>query len=291
MRELKTPSFLTSLNIHNMKQFSFLSKTLGKIFVFPALLIMVLAISSCQKEKKLSIAKNNSEVSAKSKQMRQTIQKVLRGFVTAQAGGSSQQSFAGSGSNIYSNVTFGKTTYSNPGRTVYSWSDPSTPTTSYTFSESSSSSGGLGQLSYNGKSFDYNYVLGIKVTSADPDWGSIAGSAELRAIVAIDGQLDGADFTINNLAIFLVVGTSGEGLFEFGFFDNGASGTIAIGELLDFSDVTTPTLASMGDAKVYYASDGHVNVSETSFEMASNAKVKDLATSVEYSIDGALMIE
>ena len=291
MREFNTPSFLTSLNINNMKQFSFLSKTFGTFLVFPALLMIMLTAASCQKDKKLSIAKSNKETSAKSKQMRQNIQKILRGFVTAQASGSSQQSFVspGSGSNIYSNVTFDRTTYSNPGRTVYSWSDPTTPTTSYTFSESEG--GGLGQLSYNGKSFDYNYVLGIKVTSTDPDWGSIAGSAELRAIVAIDGELDGSDFMINNLAIFLVVGTAGEGTFEFGFFDDGASGTIAIGQLLDFSDVATPTLASMDNAKYYYASSGHVNVTETSFEMASDAKVEDVVTGVEYSIDGALMSE
>ena len=274
-----------------MKQFSFLSNMLGKMFVYPALLMILLSVASCQKEKQLSIAKSNNTTSPANKQMRQNIQRILRGFVTAQAGGSSQQSFtsAGSGTNIYSNVTFGRTTYSDPARTVYSWSDPTTPTTSYTFSESTG--GGLGQLSYNGKSFDYNYVLGIKVTSADPDWGSIAGSAELRAIVAIDGEIDGTDFMINNLAIFLVVGTAGEGSFEFGFFDDGASGTIAIGQLLDFSDLATPTLASMDHAKYYYASDGHVNVTETSFEMACDAKVEDVVTGVEYSIDGALMSE
>jgi len=273
-----------------MKQLSFLSNILGKIFVFPVLLMIFLSTASCQKEKQLSIAKSNNTTSPKNKVMRQNIQNILRGFVTAQAGGSSQQSFASAGSGTnYSNVTFDRTTYSNPGRTVYSWSDPTTPTTSYTFSESTG--GGLGQLSYNGKSFDYNYVLGIKVTSADPDWGSIAGGAELRAIVAIDGELDGTDFMINNLAIFLVVGTAAEGSFEFGFFDDGASGTIAIGQLLDFSDVATPTLASMDNAKYYYASDGHVNVSATSFEMASDAKVEDVATGVEYIIDGALMSE
>lgn len=275
-----------------MKQFSFLSKTLGKFFVFPALLIMVLAISSCQKEKELSIAKKNPEASAKSKQMHQSIQKVLRGFVTAQAGGSSQQSFAGSGSNIYSNVTFGKTTYSNPGRTVYTWSDPTTPSTSYSLSISESAGGGLGQLSYNGKSFDYNYVLSINIAAGitDPDWGIVAGGYALHMIVALDADLDGTDFIFRNMAIFLAVGATGEGTFELGDWTTGASGSIGIGEILDFSNVPQPAIV-MDDAKFYYGSGGHMIVSETTFEMGSDAKIKDIDSGAEYGLEGALMSE
>lgn len=268
---------------------------LGKILILPAVAVIALSIGSCSKKENLGIGHNGSsnEITQKSAMVHKEVERILRGFVTAQAGGSSQQSFAGSGSGVYSNVTMTSTTHSEPNRATTTWSEPSNPNIVYSFSDASSSGGGLGQLSYNGKSFDYNYVLSIKVTDADQTWGSIAGSGqELRAIVAIQGELESEDFVVNNLAIFLAVGTAGEGSFEFNWFDDGISGDgFAVGMLSDFSDLATPTMANWGDAKLFYTSGGHVNVTATSFEMASDAKIKDVETNTEYTLEGAVMSE
>lgn len=276
-----------------MKQLSFIPKAFWKIAVVPGLLSMLLVLGACEKQK-LGIAPRESAEQQTRAQMRHSIQRILRGFVTAQAGGSSQQAISVGGGNIFSDVTMTKTTYAPPNqRSVYTWSSPSTPTTQYSFSESESSGGGLGQLSYAGKSFDYNYVLSIKVAagSSDPDFSVSANSLALRAIVAIDGDISEDDFTLRNMAIFIVVGTATEGNFELGNYDDGATETIAIGELLDFSAVPTPTLGMMDNAKFYYTSGGHMNVSETSFEMGSDAKVKDIDTGTEYLIEGSLTAE
>jgi hypothetical protein len=277
-----------------MKRFSITSRTLRNPVLMSVVVAVAMTIGSCAKHE-LGIPDHGDKSTVESKRaaVNKTVQHVLRGFVTAQAGGSSQQSFAGSGSGVYSNVTMSTTTKAEPMRTMTSWSDPAEPGTVYTFSDAASSGGGLGQLSYDGKSFDYNYVLSIKVTSADATWGGIAGSGqELRAIVAIDGELESEEFILRNLAIFLVIGESAEGTFEFNFFDDGLSGDgFAIGEMLDFSDVTTPTLANMDGAKFLYTSGGHVNVSATSFEMASDAKIKDIVSGVEYILEGAVMSE
>lgn len=279
-----------------MKRFSLTSKMLGKILVPFAVVVVAVTIGSCSKKENLGIGHNESStgVSQKTAIMHREVDRILRGFVTAQAGGSSQQSFAGSGSSVYSNVTMTTTTHSEPNRITTTWSEPSNPGIVYTFSDASSSGGGLGQLSYNGKSFDYNYVLSIKVSSTDgSEWASIAGSGqELRAIIAIQGELEAESFTVVNLAIFLAIGTAGEGSFELNYFDDGISGDgFAIGSLADFSDLATPTMANWQDAKLYYTSAGHVNVTATSFEMGSDAKVKDVETGSEYTIDGALMSE
>jgi hypothetical protein len=275
-----------------MKKFSINLKTIGKV-VLPAAFV-ALTLGSCSK-KDLGIppaSQDNSVLNQKAQALRTNVYKVLKGFVTAQAGGSNQQSFAASGGTNFSNCTMSTTTHSQPNRMTTTWSDPTTPGTSYSFSESASggSGGGLGQLSYNGKSFDYGYVLSIRITSADPSWGSIATGPELRALVAIDGDLEGEDFTIRNLAIFLTVGSAGQGTFEFNAFDNPTfTDGFAIGELLDFSDVASPTLDMMDNAKFYYTSGGHVDVSDAAFEMGSDAKIKDVDTGVEYSIEGAVM--
>jgi hypothetical protein len=276
-----------------MKQFSFLSNTLGRLLFIPALLMIVLTVDSCQKDKKLSIAQPDFTMSTRSAQIQQSLDKVLRGFVTSQAGGSSQQSFAGGGSGIFSNVTMSKTTFPPPSqRSVYTWSDPATPTTLYTFTVNENSAGGLGQLSYNGKSFDYNFALSINIAagSTDPVWQMTAGANAIHMIVAIDGDMGDTEFTFRNLAFFMAVSSSGEGTFSLGDWSAGASGTIGIGELLDFSAVPAPA-TSTANAKFYYTSAGHMDVTATTFTMGSDAKVKDVDTGSEYSIDGALMSE
>ncbi|MBL0328676.1 MAG: hypothetical protein IPP64_04500 [Bacteroidetes bacterium] len=269
-----------------MKKYSQISKVF-----FAGALAFTILISSCKKEQMgISTKKSTSSQTEKTKRLNANVEKALRNFAEASAGGSSVSSTSGAGGSTFSNPAMNYTTYSTPTANVYVWSDPTSGTV-FTLTESTTG-GGLGQLAYNGKSFDYNFVLSIKASSNDPNWSGFLSGRDLRGAVAIDGELEGADFNIKNLAIFLVATTGGSGTYS--FIDWNAttlSGGDGIGELLDFSALPTPTLASMNDAKFYITSNGHVIVAENSIEMASDAKVTDIATNVEYSINGALMFE
>jgi hypothetical protein len=273
-----------------MTKKSFTSATIGKVLVIPMLALVALTFNSCTKKECASPTQPASTATTdNSLRLRNVVGKALRDFATAQAGGSSQQAGSGSGSNSFSNPATNYTTYSTPSGTVYSWSDPTTGT-SFKLTESSGS--GLGQLSYNGKSFDYNYVLSIKASSTDQTWSGFLSGRDLRGAVAIDGELTDATFSLKNLAIFLVGTNGGTGSYKFIKFNSSSvSGENAVGELLDFSAAATPTLAAMNSAKFYITSDGHINVSETSFEMASDAKVKEVTTNTEYSIAGTISTE
>ena len=251
-----------------------------------------LLLSSCKKEENFapSAAKPNEALNIKAAKIRSSVKRALKDFVIAYNNNNQQGTGTGSGYNYSTGINY--TTYSTPAATVYSWSDPTTGT-SFTMSQSSSSGGGgLGQLSFNGKSFDYSYVLTIKANSGDPAWDGFLSGRDLRGVVAIDGEITQAEFRLRNLAIFLVMTTGGTGTYEFIDWDSSSiSSGDAIGELLDFSDVQNNSLAGMEDAKFYITSKGKINVSESSFEMASDAKVKDLVTLSEYSIEGSIMFE
>jgi hypothetical protein len=269
-----------------MIKISTVSKTL---FLGAAIVISI--TSSCKKEKLGRPTSSSSTISTqKSRKLNNTVAKAMRDFASASASGSGSSVSAGGGSSSYSNPALNYTTYSTASANVYVWSDPTTGTT-FTLTESTTG-GGLGQLAYNGKSFDYNYVLSIKASSGDPSWSGFMDGRDLRGAVAIDGEITGSDFTLKNLAIFLVATTGGTGTYS--FIDWGSAAVTSgdgIGELLDFSDVVTPDLASINDAKFYITSNGHVTVAETSMEMGTDAKVTDIATNVEYAIDGSLMFE
>ncbi|HEY0029759.1 MAG TPA: hypothetical protein VGC65_03285 [Bacteroidia bacterium] len=269
-----------------MKKFTFITHAL-----LSGAAVAVLCLSSCTKENLgRPAAKASLSPSEKSAKMKASVAKVLRDFAVSSAAGSSSSVGSGGGSSTYSNPAMSYTTYSTPSANVYVWSDPTTGTT-FTLTESTTG-GGLGQLAYNGKSFDYNYVLSIKASEEDPNWSGFMNGRDLRGAVAIDGELVDADFNLKNLAIFLVATTGGSGTYSFIDWSSTSIGSgDGIGELLDFSDVASPTLAAMDDAKFYITSNGHVTVAETSIEMGSDAKVTDVATNVEYSINGSLMFE
>jgi hypothetical protein len=256
-------------------------------------LVAGLMLSSCKKEQQYapSAKKTNTKMETKAAKLRSSVNKALKDFVITFNNNNNQQS-NGSGNGYTNSNGINYTTYSTPTATVYSWSDPTTGT-SYTLSQSSSSGGGgLGQLSFNGKSFDYSYVLAIKANSGDPAWDGFLNGRDLRGVVAIDGELTQTDFRLRNLAIFLVMTTGGTGTYDFIDWDSNSIGNgDAIGELLDFSDVQNNSLAGMDDAKFYITSNGKIIVAETSFEMASDAKVTDVVSGVEYSIEGSIMFE
>lgn len=274
-----------------MKKISLNSKAFGKWIILPALALITLTIDSCKKESGIgSTTPTVSSATAEKKaKLDGNVSKALRDLVISGAV-SNDQSGAGSGSSSYSNTSLNVTTYSTPSANVYSWSDPTTGA-SYTLSESTTG-GGLGQLSYNGKSFDYNYVMCIKANAGDAMWDGFFSGRDLRGVVAIDGEIMDTDFSLKNLAIFLVSTTGGEGTYDFIDWDSQhfTSGD-AIGELLDFSDVTNNTLAGMDQAKFYITSNGSIEVTETSFTMSSNAKVTDVMTGAEYAIDGSISCE
>ena len=261
-----------------------------------ALVIIGLSISSCKKDKvcgKLSptpVLDGN----AKKARLKSSTAKVLKDFVIQF--NANQQSGSGSGGSNYSNVTSNFTSYSTPNATVYTWSDPTSGTT-YTMSQSNNSSGGgLGQLSYGSKSFDYSFVLSIKVPAGDTssNWGSLFGmNTDLRGLVAIDGALTSTDFTIRNLAFFMVMTSGGSGTYKFiDWYNDQLGDADGFGCLWDFSDVVNNTTAGFNDPNLHImvTSGGHVTVSDQSFDMNSDAKVTDVVSNAEYSLSGTIML-
>lgn len=276
-----------------MKKLTSTLKAIGRSILIPVLALAVISVSSCKKE--TSGRPQNVPVSmdtkAKAAKLRASTTKALKDFIII-FNPSNQQAGNGGGSNNWSVVGTNVTSYTTPNANVYQWTDPSSGT-QFTLSQSTGGAGGgLGQLAYNGKSFDYNFVLSIKASSTDPQWSGFLNGRDLRGAVAIDGQLTNNTFSLKNLAIFLVMTTGGSGTYKFIDWDaTSIGGGDGIGELLDFSDVTNNTLAGMDNAHFYITSDGHINVSDQSFEMASDAKVTDVVTGGEYSISGSLMFE
>src|SRR6476646_8937034 len=149
-----------------MKKQSLISKITAGVLILPAV-AAVFSLGSCQKKEELGKpAPSSSAVqNEKSVKMRSSVARVLRDFAAASSGGSAETTTSGSGSSTYSNPAMNYTTYTTSGGTVYAWSDPTTGTT-FTLAESSGGSG-FKQLSYNSKSFNYNYVLSIKASEND----------------------------------------------------------------------------------------------------------------------------
>lgn len=274
-----------------MKQFSFTAKVLSKLAFGAAALALVLSTGSCKKDQQLapSASAHASTESNRSVQMRSAVTKVLRDFAASTAGGSSVSTSGSGGSGVWaSGISY--TNYSTPSANVYQWSDPTSGAV-FTFSESTGGSG-LGQLAYAGKSADFNYVLSIKANAGDPTWSSFFNGRDLRGVVAIDGELTDSDFLLKKIAFFFVATTGGTGTYK--FIDFGASTVTAadgLGEIIDLGETAT-ALSTMGTTgKFYITSGGHVNVTDNSFEMQSDAKVMDATTSVDYSLEGAIMFE
>ena len=272
-----------------MKKFSLTSKVLSLSVLLPALIVIAVCTSSCKKE---SIGKpspaTNTSATTKSMKLRKSVVNVLRDFSAATSGGSATSS-SGSGSGVWSSgISY--TTFSTPTATVYEWSDPSTGT-SFTLSESTGGSG-LGQLTYSGKTVDYNYVLSIKATDSDPTWSGFFSGRDLRGAVAIEGNLTDGTFELKNLAIFFVATTGGEGTYKFIDFSSTSVGTAdGLGEIIDLGDSPASLASIATTGKVYITSGGHVNVSESAFEMASDAKLLEVTTNVETTLEGTIMFE
>jgi hypothetical protein len=270
-----------------------LSKTIGKALVLPALALVMMTVPSCKKEQLAPSASSAQEMTRtqKHQKLRTNIVRVLKDFTVSTAGGSSTTTSSGGGSSSWSSTSTPVTTYSTPSANVYQWSDPTTGTT-YTLSESTGGSG-LGQLSFDGKSFDYNYVLSIKSEDEDPNWDGFFDGRDLRGCVAIDGELTDSDFELNSMAFFFVATEGGSGTYEFIDFEATTIGEAdALGSIIDLSSIDGATLSGLGEqGNIYYTSGGHIAVTESSFEMQSDAKVTKLTTNVEYTLEGSIMFE
>jgi hypothetical protein len=289
-----------------MKLFTFNPKTLGKLLIVPALVFITITSDSCKKESGIgatgptpTVVNNNtsgsSDAQAKTDQVNTSISKALRDFVISGTI-TNTQSGVGSGSNTYSNVAVNITVTSTPSTNIYAWSDP-TNGASFTLTQSTSSGsggsgGGLGQLSYNGKTLDFNYVLCIEANSKNSTWGGLMGGRDLRGLIAIQGQVADTSFSIKNMAAFFVNAKGGDGKYDFVSWNSSSikSGD-AIGEILDFSAVATPTMASFSLAKILFTSNGSIEVKDKTFTLSSNAKVTDLLSSTEYDISGSISCE
>jgi hypothetical protein len=274
-----------------MKQIFLTSKIISRTILASALAVMMFTVS-CQKE---ACGPNtqkspNADVTAKTKRMQDLSKKALRDFTVSLANGSTTNT-NGSGNTTWSSGV-SVTTYSTPSTNVYVWSDASEGVT-FTLTESTGGSG-IGQLSVNGSDFDYNYVLSIR-SDGDPTWNSFLNGPDLRGVVAIQGEIDGTDFTLHSIAFFLVGTNGGSGTYEFMDWETtGIGGGTAIGEVIDLTNVTGngATLSGLGNAgTIYYTSGGHIDVSDNSFDMTSDSKVKDIADGTEYSLSGSIMFE
>jgi hypothetical protein len=275
-----------------MKQIFLTSKSISRTILASALAVMMFTVS-CQKEACGPNTQNssNADITAKTKRMQDLSKKALRDFTVSLANGSTTTT-NGTGSSTWSSG-ISVTTYSTPSSNVYVWSDPSEGVT-FTLTESTGGSG-IGQLSVNGNSFDYNYVLSIRADGGDATWDGFFNGRDLRGVVAIDGDLNDTDFTLHSIAFFLVGTNGGSGTYEFMDWESSGIGNgDAIGEVIDLSNVTGSgaTLSGLGDAgTIYFTSGGHIAVSDNSFDMTSDSKVKDIATGVEHSIEGSIMFE
>ncbi|MCW3102228.1 MAG: hypothetical protein JWO09_668 [Bacteroidetes bacterium] len=274
-----------------MKKISLTSKKTAGILLVPAL-AAVFSLGSCQKKEGMGKPSCQHAESERSVKMHKSVAKVLRDFAVGTAGGSSVSTTSGGGSSVFSDPAANFTTYTTSGGTVYSWSDPSTGTT-FTLSESSGGSG-FGQLAYNGKSFNYNYVLSIKASENDPAWTGFFNGRDLRGVVAIDGELTDSDFTLKNIAFFFVATTGGSGTYKLiDFGSNSPSLSDGLGEIVDLSSAPDgTTLSGMGTSgTIYVTAGGHIDVSDSEFSLQSDAKIMDVTTSAEYSVDGSIMTE
>ena len=208
-----------------MKKKSLISKTFAAWLILPALTALVLTFSSCQKNDSANGILPSS-VSAESKEqgerMRASVAKELSAFANRNSSNRTSD---------FTDPAYNYTTYSTPSTNVYQWSNPTTGTV-FTLTESTggSGSGGLGQLAYDNKSFDYNYVFTIKASSSDPIWSGFLNGRDLLGVVAIDakGDIATGNFTLRNFAIFLVATSGGAGTYEFyDFSSTNVSNTFA----------------------------------------------------------------
>jgi hypothetical protein len=298
-----------------MKKFKFNTINFGKFIAIPLALVLVsITLDSCKKDNDHCAATPTPTVNAtateKSAKLDAAIGKALKDFVvnvsvninqpagsssssiTVTGSGSSFVSVAGS-SNSYSNVAINVNVYTTPNANVVTWSNSagSSFTLSSSFSSPSNGGTGFGQITCNGKTFNYNHVLCVRSSLKDTTWSNLFSGhgTDMRGVIAFEGDTTYNDFWFKNMAVFMVDAHSGDGNYNFvnwntSFFKSGD----AIGKVLDFTGVTNNSIAGISLATPLFTSAGSVTVDSTSFTISSDAKVTDVLSLTEYPISGKI---
>jgi hypothetical protein len=299
-----------------MKKFKLNTKVFGKFIAIPLALVSI-TVDSCKKDNGLCVATPtptvNATASGKSAKLDAAIGKALKDFVinvsvninqpnasssssvTVTGSGSSFVSVAGSGS-AYANVAINVNVFTTPTANVVIWSNSAG--SSFTFSSSLSTpfngGTGFGQITCNGKTFNYNHVLCVSSSLKDTTWSNLFNGhgTDMRGVIAFEGDTINNDFRFKNMAVFMVDAHSGDGNYNFvnwntSFFKSGD----AIGKVLDFTGVTNNSIAGIGLATPLFTSAGSVTVDSTSFTLSPDAKVTDILSLTEYPVSGKITCE
>jgi hypothetical protein len=298
-----------------MKKFQFNTKAFGKFIAIPVALALVsITVDSCKKDNDPCSATPtptvNATASEKSAKLDAAIGKALKDFVLnvsvninqPNASSSSSVTVTGSGSsfvsvavnsNTYANVAINVNVYTTPNAKVVVWSNAagSSFTLSSSFSSPSNGGTGFGQITCNGKTFNYNHVLCVRSSLQDTTWSNLFNGhgTDMRGVIAFEGDTTSNDFWFKNMAVFMVDAHSKDGTYNFvnwntSFFKSGD----AIGKVLDFSNVANNSIAGIGLATPLFTSAGSVTVDSTSFTLSSDAKVTDILSLTEYPVSGKI---
>lgn len=283
-----------------MKKIKFTSKAFWKLIGIPVALIMVsITIDSCKKENDTCIATPTKTVDAgKSGQVNDAIGKALRDFIVNVNVTANQTtvSVSGSGSNTFSNVAANVNVFVTPNSRVVSWANSSGSSFTLSSSLSTPSNGGtgFGQITCNGNTFNYNYVLCVKSSIQDSTWSNLLNGhgTDVRGVIAFEGDTANSNFFFKNMAVFLVDANAGDGNYNFVNWNSTSftSGD-AIGKILDFTGVTNNSISGIGLATPLFTSSGSVTVDSISFTLSADAKVTDILSLTEYPVSGQISCE
>lgn len=283
-----------------MKKIKLNSRSFGKLIAIPFALIMVsITIDSCKKENDTYIATPERAMdTGKSAQVNDAIGKALRDFIVNVNVTANQTSVSvsGSGSNTFSNVAVNVNVFVTPNARVVSWANSagSSFTLSSSLSTPSNGGTGFGQITCNGNTFNYNYVLCVRSSVQDSIWSNLLNGhgTDVRGVIAFEGDTANSNFFFKNMAIFLVDATAGDGTYNFVNW-NAASFSIgdAIGKILDFTGVTNNSISGIGLATPLFTSSGSVTVDSVSFTLSSDAKVTDILSLIETPVSGQISCE
>jgi hypothetical protein len=286
--------------MNTMKKNKLNLKAFGKFIAIPVALILVsITVNSCKKDNDACIATplatTDNTASEKSAKVDAAIEKAFKDLVVnvAVATNKTTVSVIGTGSNTFSNVAVNVNVYATPSANVVTWSNSagSSFTLSSSLSTPSNGGTGFGQISCNGKTFNYNYVLCIKSSLQDSVFTGLFNGhgTDMRGVIAFEGDTANSGFFFKNMAAFFVDASAGDGDYDFINWNSShfTSGN-AIGKILDFSGVTNNTIAGIGLATPLFTSSGSVTVDSTSFTLSADAKVTDILSLTEYPVSGKI---
>jgi hypothetical protein len=299
-----------------MKKIKLNTNFFGKFIALPVALFFVsITVDSCKKDNGSFGAATpttavNVTASEKSAKLDAAVEKALKDFVInvsvnvnqPNSSVSSSVTVTGTGtnfvsvtgnSNAFANVMVNVNVFTTPTANVVIWSNSAGSSFTFSSSLSTPSNGGtgFGQITLNGKTFNYNHVLCVKSSLKDTTWSNLFNGhgTDMRGVIAFDGDTTNNDFLFRNMAVFLVDARSANGNYNFvnwntSFFKSGD----AIGKILDFSGATNRSIAGISLATPLFTSAGSISVDSTSFTLSSDAKVTNVYSLTEYPVSGKI---